>query len=55
MKKNLFGEKNSKILLGIMLYSVMEIYFLILEIKERTGLKKREVYKSLKTGKESTK
>ena len=33
-EKNLFG-KNTKIILGIMLYSVMKLYFLILEKVER--------------------
>ena len=37
MEKYLFGEKNSKILLGIMLYLVMKLYFLILEKVKRNG------------------
>ena len=47
MKKIFIWWKNSKILLGIMLYSVMKIYFMILEIKE--------VYKSLKQEKKNIK
>ena len=31
MEKDLFGEKNTKISLGIMSYSAMKLYFLILE------------------------
>ena len=36
MEKDLYG-KNTKISLGIMLYSVMKLYFLILEKVERNG------------------
>ena len=41
--KKIYLVKNTKISLGIMLYSVMKLYFLILEKVERNELKNRSV------------
>ena len=52
-KKDLFGEKNTKIILGIMLYSVMNLYFLILEKIERNGSRKEKCINLQKQEKET--
>ena len=43
MEKKLFGKKNAHISHGIMLYSVMKLYFLILEKVERNEKKEKGI------------